>query len=75
MTNEKIKTLEERTESRLENIETLMRNAIELGRKNYDEDGSGIRAIYSQNQALYEQNKIVIDYLQEIYKNQSEVKK
>ncbi len=60
MTEEKIKSLEERVKQ----IRTLMDSANKTYR--------GQLAIYHQTFAISEQNNIIIDYLQEIYK---EIKK
>ena len=61
MTNKK--TLEERTAIKLEDIENLIKYASEDLK-----DDSFHLAIYNQNKALYEQNEIIIDYLQEMHK-------
>jgi len=62
MTNE---NLEHRTKIRLDNIEDLMVDA-----ENLIKYGDTLAISLKQNRALYEQNKIIIDYLQEIYKTQ-----
>ena len=59
MTND----LEHRTKIRLDNIEDLMVDA-----ENLRKYGDTPAIILKQNLALYEQNKIIIDYQQEIYK-------
>ena len=61
MTND----LEHRTKIRLDNIGDLMVDA-----ENLIKYGDTPAIILKQNRALYEQNKIIIDYLQEIYKTQ-----
>jgi len=70
--NKKQKTLEERTNIKLADIEALMETTnstyINLS---WTKPQDHFRAIYSQNIALYGQNKIIIDYLQEIYKAQT----
>jgi len=62
MTND----LEHRTKIRLDNIGDLMVDA-----ENLIKYGDTPAIILKQNRALYEQNKIIIDYLQEIYKAQT----
>ena len=57
------KSLEERTNSKLESIENLMKNADSLFG-----DRLVKSALHFQNQALYKQNQIIIDYLREMYK-------
>ena len=71
MTNEKQETLEERTKIRLNDIEDIMKDArITFTNISWSNSSTQFQSLYKQNLALYEQNEIIIDYLQEIYKTQ-----
>ena len=63
------KSLEERTNDKLASIETLLKTANSVKMNiSWSKPQDHFRALYAQNQALYEQNQIIIDYLREMYK-------
>ena len=70
MTEQTKKTLEERTQISDNIIKKNMEYAGEMFMTSIRDEPS-FQALYTQNLALYEQNKIIIDYLQEIYKAQT----